>query len=1125
MSGVYQTETVSSISDLVTKLDTFMSSNGWIAEHLDTTATAGTGGEWAMRLIATGVEVRFAASWDAANSGTNLALYHYTDQDYVIADRPWGQDHDSGNGGAGTLDATITASRHVAIGASPVRYHAFLETNSHVYIIVETATGVFAHFGFGMGDKNGGDYTGGSFVYGQLNSSSLGSSQAIRDGRSHLLDGLFNDTGDLGDLSNGSELHAATIHLEGFANQPAGGKFAVCMGGKEGSPQTDFGTDRQSNDGVSSDVDRVLCTWGLRSGPWANGFYRASNTDMSGELRLWPICTSYVDTTTGDIHGMPTLKMKDVFGLNMRQYVAGDTITDDAGDTYYIFPAHTKYSGSGSEQGTSGYLGIAYKVPEAATSSPPSAFSELSAWWDFSDAANVTLEDNGRISQVSDKSGNALHLTQTTDARRPRRVDIDGMSYGQFQSGDTHWMSAAHDDLLDIDDSTFTMCFVLRQDAKTAGALLSKGNNPAAPRYHIRTYLSSGDSDSDGDLIVNTNDNVGSGDVYTNDTSEDWTGGDVQLITIQVDKTADIYRIYRNGVLTADSGDSISTVGTLSNTQDVFVGVQQDLTNTFPLQGQIGEIVILKGDFSTANIDLLNAWFIDKWSIGTDSYVDPGLPASVGTPTGWYSVRDSDDYTISSGEVTQLDDKSGNGNHLTPDGGTGPGLRLVRGLNWLDFNSSTPSVLRGDNTDINPGSGDFSCVCVFRSSTSTRQGLFYKIADGNEYFGTYIAFSNSRSMRYAMRDTVFANTLALDHDDAANDYTDGTPKVMSFTYDDSEADAKLHGTRGPLAQIDAQDPVLENLAYASGDIIPAAEFELGAWNNAEDLDGQIAEMIFFDTPLSEKALSELYDYLFTKWNLTEYYYDPGLPSSLPTVSAHWDASVDTDLTLSGSQITGWDDKVGSADWSVPGGKSGPDWRWIRGRKWAHFEAGSGWVMTQASIDAIEPGSDDWECVIVYKAEDHAAGNTGAMFGCKNTTGGSGATNTNYGVFIINSDGSLYTQIGENGSTTLVANDTTETYDDLDARIARVFYDHSADDLYLHGEDPTDISVVSASDTSGIIPDVTPDDDAALGDWSTDYDRQFRGQIAEIIIFKTAELSAAQETALQTYLSEKWGVEV
>ena len=47
----FTTEAVTSISDLVTKLDAWMALNGWTSEHIDITTTAGTGGEWAMRRV------------------------------------------------------------------------------------------------------------------------------------------------------------------------------------------------------------------------------------------------------------------------------------------------------------------------------------------------------------------------------------------------------------------------------------------------------------------------------------------------------------------------------------------------------------------------------------------------------------------------------------------------------------------------------------------------------------------------------------------------------------------------------------------------------------------------------------------------------------------------------------------------------------------------------------------------------------------------------------------------------------------------------------------------------------------------------------------------------------------
>ena len=199
---------------------------------------------------------------------------------------------------------------------------------------------------------------GGTYVYGQKNSGTIGAAQAVRDDRAHIIDGLTNDTADPGGQSNDMELYAATIHCESLPSQAANSKFAVSVGGKQSSPHTDPGNDRQSNDGASSDEPRVIFTWGYRSGPFANGFYRMDGTDKSGHTGLWPIAPTYVDGL--DIHGTPIAYMDDVFGINIKNHVGGDEIVI-AGDTYVLFPAHKKYSGTGAETGTSGYLGVAYK--------------------------------------------------------------------------------------------------------------------------------------------------------------------------------------------------------------------------------------------------------------------------------------------------------------------------------------------------------------------------------------------------------------------------------------------------------------------------------------------------------------------------------------------------------------------------------------------------------------------------------------------------------------------------------------------------------------------------------------------------------------------------------------------
>lgn len=351
----YKNETVTTIGDLITKLNSWMSSNGWTAEHIDTSTDAATGGEWAMRRTAGATNIRFSASWDSENGGSYLALYQHSDQNYVIGDRPWGQDHDSGNGYAGsTPDSSIKTHRHVLLTTTPIQYWAFEDTD-YTHVVVEVSAGNYVHFGWGMLDKYG-DWTGGEYCYGQQNNLSNVSSGLISvDVASYLLDGHYNDgTGDV----SGTELIAATIRAVGLPNQTANGIWMVSMGGSDGDgTQSTWGNDRQSNDGGSSDTARHMFIDGLRQGAPIETFARQSQgTDISGLQAMWELAPRYYDNSTGHIYG-PMGRVKDVRGINMELWTGGDELIQ-GGDTWIIFPAQVKWT---SGAGTSGNLGIAYK--------------------------------------------------------------------------------------------------------------------------------------------------------------------------------------------------------------------------------------------------------------------------------------------------------------------------------------------------------------------------------------------------------------------------------------------------------------------------------------------------------------------------------------------------------------------------------------------------------------------------------------------------------------------------------------------------------------------------------------------------------------------------------------------
>lgn len=232
--------------------------------------------------------------------------------------------------------------------------------------------------------------------------------------------------------------------------------------------------------------------------------------------------------------------------------------------------------------------------------------------------------------------------------------------------------------------------------------------------------------------------------------------------------------------------------------------------------------------------------------------------------TGWWSSFSSSDYELSGGRVTTLYDRSGFGNHFTVHSGkSGPTLTTIDGDNWMTLDGST-TLMSAVNTAIDPDSGDFTFIAVFRSSATGTQGIFGKNGPGNPNYGLFVGVNNDRSLYFQCRDTVLANTLILEHDDPGTDYTDGTKRLACVTYDDSEADAYLYGS--DFADGNSVD---SDLGYSSVNITPTNRVFLGDWTDGSfDFNGEIAELICFAKVLTNTERQAIEAYLKAKWSIS-----------------------------------------------------------------------------------------------------------------------------------------------------------------------------------------------------------------------------------------------------------------
>lgn len=333
----YQTGSATSIDDLIDKLVTFatgLSTTPWTLEN------SGLGYDWCT-LSRGGCYVSFR--WGAA--GTGLAVYQSIGYGATDAQDPTINTGDSGNGAF----TTVPTERQVNftdgnLNANPgpyTAYHFFAGEGDepYVYVVVESASGVFRHFGFGNLVKSN-DFTGGEFAYGHLWSQNT----SYVDSPSNTFSDFLLDM-----MHVSSSEDAATMHLEGLPGQGASDKWGVFSG--DGAP---------GNDGDGN--PRVPLSGSSRSGLYGYHLSWMQMSQMSAYKLLVPIVALYRDTTTSPDTWYWLGEMPGVAIVNMANFSPGDEITVGS-DTYVVFPWVRKQftPPSGGDVEESRNAGVAYK--------------------------------------------------------------------------------------------------------------------------------------------------------------------------------------------------------------------------------------------------------------------------------------------------------------------------------------------------------------------------------------------------------------------------------------------------------------------------------------------------------------------------------------------------------------------------------------------------------------------------------------------------------------------------------------------------------------------------------------------------------------------------------------------
>jgi hypothetical protein len=304
----YEAGVPSSIEDLVTKLFTFATANGWTQDELDLTNNYGT-----LHYTSGATSIYVSFRWDTSPS-TDLAIYQSLG--WTTSLQPHQQPNDSGNGDTTT---PINAERRVTfLTPGPYTQYYFFSAETdpfYFYAVVEITSGVFRHFGFGALIKMG-NWTGGEFAYGHVWSQNAAQ---IDDpsGASHAF---------LLDCIGGSSDIAGTVHIEGMPGQGGTERWG-CTGSFTGGTA---GTD-------TAGVTRRSLMGGSRGGFWGYYMLWFPYSTLNAYKPLVEIPVIWRDTSTAPDTWQWLGVMPDVALINIRNLNAGDEITLGA-ETWKVFP-------------------------------------------------------------------------------------------------------------------------------------------------------------------------------------------------------------------------------------------------------------------------------------------------------------------------------------------------------------------------------------------------------------------------------------------------------------------------------------------------------------------------------------------------------------------------------------------------------------------------------------------------------------------------------------------------------------------------------------------------------------------------------------------------------------------
>ena len=525
------------------------------------------------------------------------------------------------------------------------------------------------------------------------------------------------------------------------------------------------------------------------------------------------------------------------------------------------------------------------------------------------------------------------------------------------------------------------------------------------------------------------------------------------------------------------------------------------------------EILMYSTALTTTQIQSLNTYLTKKWNVtGTNvsatastlpsnhlfyplqPFVRQFNPVDIPGCVLWLDGADGSFMTFSGSNITQWNDKSGNGNNATA---TGTPTYNTTGLNSLPAVAFNGSCYFQGNVSITGQTLTCFAVGSFVNSNGSDQRFISLAATGQYDWNSPSRTTGINNQGGTPNISIYRNTPPS-FPQYSNPY--GTPFIACSVYDSANGYIYVNGTPGNIQASYASTGTFAISKYCIGE-------QVAVTGEIIRNGGFISEILIFTTALTTQQRQQVEGYLAAKWNIS-------LSSQVPLAFSNcvlWlDAADSTTITKSGTTLTAWANKgTAGGSTTTQAGTTSTGTTTQNGLNVIVFPPNT----TQSIAFALGANAHTW--FWVAKCTTTLTGGT-PYWAVVNQNGGN-AQATVFGPGLSTGSGNTYT-IGDGPSGILLTIGTSVSPPPYSMAIYAMQESAASTALNAITVNGTSLAlstnlVAQAFDTTSRTYSI-----GGTGSYNTG------ANLCELILY-SGEITFLQRMQIESYLSKKWGIPV